>query len=327
MRLIGLLTAILALSACKIVISVPDGGRIDSESGAHNCASGKICEIDVLDVFFEETFVATPREGQQFLGWKKQDKGLCGGKTTACELASAPLKGNDFLETLLESEELFYLDPVFAPEGGPSFNVRYCEVLIGRNTSEGFVAEVWGSQGLNDCPESNVRALDPSEIAKESGAVWASINGPRHWVLDDIKLNSVPPGFRGLENIRQEFGGIEMRLLTSVSIPSGAPPSEGEGYQAVEVARDTLYTFVAGRRVYELVNPDGRRYLMQSFSQAVRRGQHITELADLGSRLQLPEGWRFLSYVLEDEFRLPSGNGVAEVVTDNLANTYQLIPD
>jgi hypothetical protein len=41
----------------------------------------------------------------------------------------------------------------------------------------------------------------------------------------------------------------------------------------------------------------------------------------------LPEGWRFRSYVLAEEFRLPSVDGVAEVVTDDLANTYQLIPE
>jgi hypothetical protein len=58
-----------------------------------------------------------------------------------------------------------------------------------------------------------------------------------------------------------------------------------------------------------------------------RRASCFTELADLGGRLQLPEGWRFRSYVLAEEFRLPSVDGVAEVVTDDLANTYQLIPE
>lgn len=328
MRYIPVLIFALLLGACKIVVTVPESGRVVSDSGAYDCDSGETCEIDVVDLFFEETFTALPAEDQLFLGWKKKNRGFCGGKTAACELISAPLEGNAILEEVLLSGQRFYLEPVFAPVGGPSFNIRYCEVLIGRLVDGEVEAEVWGTQSINDCPESNVRALDAAAIAKDNGALWAIINGPRYWVLDKLEVISLPPGFRALEDIRQDFGGIEMRLITSVRIPpSEADSPSGEGYQVVEVARDTVFTFVAGRRVYELQGPDGRRYLMQSFSQAVNKRQHITELADLGSRLELPEGWRFRSYVVEEEFRLPSVNGVAEAVTDNLANTYQLIPE
>jgi hypothetical protein len=301
---------------------------VSSDSGAYDCGAGKTCEIDIVDLFFAETFTALPAEGQLFLGWKKQPWGLCRGKTTPCELVSAPLEGFAILEQFLQSDQRFYLEPVFAPVGGSSFNVRYCEVLIGRPSGGAVEAEVWGTQSLNDCPESNVRALDVAAIAADNEALWARINGPRYWVLDELQVVSLPPGFRALEDIRQDFGGIEMRLITSVRIPqSEADSANGEGYQVAEVARDTVFTFVAGRRVYELQDPSDRRYLMQSFSQAVDEDLHITELADLGGRLQLPEGWRFRSYILAEEFRLPSVDGVAKVVTDNLANTYQLVPE
>ena len=319
--------AILALTGCKIVMSVPDGGQVNSESGSFNCASGQTCEIDILDGFFEDTFSAAPKSGQQFLGWKKQAKGLCGGQTADCDVSSAPLGGNPLFQSVLESDEQFYLEPVFAPQGGSSFNLRYCEVLIGRQTAAGFEAEVWNSEGINDCPEDKIRALDAEQIARENDAAWASVNGPRYWVIDTNQVVSLPPGFRALEDIRRDFGGIEMRLITSVSLPTGDSPADSAGYQPVEVARDTIFTFLPGRRVYELTDPDGRRYMMQSFTQAVKQRQHITELVDLADTLDLPPGWSFRSYILEEAFRLPSINGMAEVVTDNLQNTYQRVPD
>ncbi len=328
MRKVLFVVCTLALSSCKVVVQVPPGGEVSSNSGAYTCASGETCEIQFTDFFFDETFTAFSSEGQQFLGWKRQLGGLCGGTTTECELSTIPLGGNDAVEQFLKTDAEFYLEPVFGPLGGPSFNLRYCEVLIGRLVDGVVEAEVWSSQGLNDCPESNVRALDPAEIAEDNGALWANINGPRYWVIDNLQLVGVPPGFRALEDIRQEFGGIEMRLITSIKLAtSGTSLTAGGAYRPGEVARDTRFTFLPGRRVYELAAPNGRRYLMQSFSQAVRKRQHITELVDLGGRLELPEEWRFHSYTLEEEFQLLSVDGVAEVVTDNLANTYQFIPE
>ena len=83
----------------------------------------------------------------------------------------------------------------------------------------------------------------------------------------------------------------------------------------------------AGRRVYELTDCSGRFYLMQSFRRAVEKNLHITDLKYLDSRLQLPQGWMFRSYRLQESFDLVSVNGIAEVVTEDLGNTYQYIPE
>ena len=327
MRKSLLLFSTALLAACKINMPVSDDGRVVSLSGARDCGPGETCEFDVSDTFFEETFTAVPGAGQVFLGWRKRDRGLCGGTAAPCELSTSAFAGDAALAGLLASDETFFLQPVFAPTGGPSFNVRYCEVLIGRAVDDGFEAEVWGSQSLNDCPEAKVRALDPVAIARDNDAEWANINGPRYWVIDNLQLTSIPPGFRAPEDIRREFGGIEMRLITSVRLSGVQGLLAAGGYQVAEVARGTLFTFVKGRRVYELEDPAGSRYLMQSFSQAVKQRQDITELADLGSRLQLPPGWRFRSYILDEALQLPSVDGIARVVTDNLENTYQLLPE
>ena len=117
-----------------------------------------------------------------------------------------------------------------------------------------------------------------------------------------------------------------MRLVTSVEIP-GADLDESAGYNIGLVSRDTVWIYRAGRRVYELENPDGARYLMQSFSTEKDPRLDITELRYLGERLRLPDGWQFRSYVLEKQLRLPTVDGVAEMVTDDFSNSYQRIPE
>ena len=322
-----LLLVMLALSACKLVIPVPEGGRVASASGAYDCETGQTCEVDVVDFFFDERFSAEAADGQVFLGWQSRDNGLCGGWTGDCPLVTSAFEGVEQLEQVLTSDEAFYLEPVFAVQGGPIFNVRYCEMLIARLVDGMIEAEVWNSQSLNLCPAEGFRQIDAAAIAAETGALAAIVNGPRYWVIDDSQVVSLPPGFVAAEGIRTTFGGVEMQLITTVRVPLSAAGGLDAQYQVAEVARDTVFTYFAGRRVYELTDPDGTRYLMQSFTRAVDPRQDITELKTLGERLELPDGWSWRTYVLDEEFELTSDNGVALVATDDLGNTYQRIPE
>ena len=110
---LALLTAAL-LAGCKIVIQVPAGGQVVTQSGGYKaCAAGKTCTIDVSDLFFNEVFIARPAAGYTFKHWKKKDRAFCGGKKGSCALQSAPLGTDPGLMALLESNERFFLQPVF----------------------------------------------------------------------------------------------------------------------------------------------------------------------------------------------------------------------
>ncbi|MBT8470440.1 MAG: hypothetical protein KJN97_16970 [Deltaproteobacteria bacterium] len=67
--------------------------------------------------------------------------------------------------------------------------VRYCEVLAVMNDG-GLRADVYGSQGLSDCPLAQWEALDPSAIQDELGAILIFMNGPRFWLSDSVMLFS-----------------------------------------------------------------------------------------------------------------------------------------
>ena len=121
-KLLGFCAIVLALifvvlPGCKIEITVPAGGKVVTESGGYECFSGHACTIDVYDIFFDETFVAVPKRGYSFAGWKKKGKGFCGGKKKPCHLATKSFPGNDALMSILESDNIFYLEPIFARPG------------------------------------------------------------------------------------------------------------------------------------------------------------------------------------------------------------------
>jgi hypothetical protein len=105
------------LAGCKITITPLSGGNAESESGSWICSEAEPCVIDLEDTDFEETFVAVPDEGFQFVEWKRAPLYLCGGLKTACTISTKSFAGNPDLEALLDRNDLeFFLEPVFADE-------------------------------------------------------------------------------------------------------------------------------------------------------------------------------------------------------------------
>jgi hypothetical protein len=210
---------------------------------------------------------------------------------------------------------------VEAPAGGlrDQYDSRYCEVLglsVGETTT---AAEVWGTQGLNDCPQAAFAAIDPATAAAELGVTAAIPNGPRFWVLDSIVANRLA----GSGEIRS-FGGLEMRSIAVVDLGKGLP--DRRPYIPTPVQRDTDFVYDAGREIHELTAPDGSVYIMQSYSIEIDPTLTAEGLRTLGSRLALPDGWTYASRVLDDRLVVQDVNGIAAVLQDELRNSYQLVP-
>ena len=70
------------------------------------------------------------------------------------------------------------------------------------------------------------------------------------------------------------------------------------------IKRHNTWTWEAGRRVYELLAPDGTNYLMQSYSQIRDPELSIGQLRSLGDRLTLPQGWTYRSRRLKRDLTL-----------------------
>ncbi|OBH07904.1 MULTISPECIES: hypothetical protein [unclassified Mycobacterium] len=192
---------------------------------------------------------------------------------------------------------------------------RYGEVLLVTPGEAGPQATVYNSFPLNDCPEELWSALDPQAIAAENGAAAALLNGPRYWLMNAIEKEQQGP------QIRKTFGGIEMIQQATVLLSSMNPAP----YSVNTVSRHTVFVFNAGEEVYELQDPQGHRWVMQTWSQVVDPTLSRADLPKLGDRLKLPNGWSYQPRVLTEELRIDTTSRAAQVTQDDLTNSYSLV--
>lgn len=191
---------------------------------------------------------------------------------------------------------------------------RYGEVLLVEVTGSGPRATVYNSFPLNDCPAELWSALDAQAIATENGAAAALLNGPRYWLMNDIEKEAPA------QQETKTFGGIEMIKQATVELTSMNPAP----YLANEVSRNTVFVFNAGEEIYELVDAQGQRWVMQTFSQVADPNLSRSDLPSLAGRLELPKGWSYQPRVLNETLRVDTTTRPAQVLQDNLTNSYSL---
>ena len=191
---------------------------------------------------------------------------------------------------------------------------RYGEVLLVTPGEAGPQATVYNSFPLNDCPAELWSALDPQAIAAENGAATALLNGPRYWLMNAIEKEQQGP------QVTKTFGGIEMIQQATVLLSSMNPAP----FTVNKVSRNTVFVFNAGEEVYELIDPDGRRWVMQTWSQVADPNLKREDLPGLAGRLDLPAGWSYHPRVLTSELRVDTRTEAAQVLQDSLTNSYSL---
>jgi hypothetical protein len=112
-----------------------------------------------------------------------------------------------------------------------------------------------------------------------------------------------------------------MRRIATVDLgdtPSTVP------YQERFVNRGAVFFFDTGSVVYELINAEGKAYIMQAYCIGVDPTLNQSNLGDLAGRLKLPAGWAFRSRILVEELIVDTTDHPATVVQDELENTYTL---
>ena len=192
---------------------------------------------------------------------------------------------------------------------------RYCEVLLVHLGATGLSADVYNSFPLNSCPQAAWTTLDAATLAKENGALAASLNGPRFWLMDSIdKVRTGPV-------VVKRFGGISMMLDATVEIGTSMAAAR-QPYVPHTVNRQASFTFLAGRHVFELVGPDGTTWVMQTLSRIVDPTLTEADLPALGSRLALPAGWTYRERTLTAPLVVRTAGSPAHVLQDPLSNSY-----
>jgi hypothetical protein len=194
------------------------------------------------------------------------------------------------------------------------FGKRYGEVLLVRSGEQGPEATVYNTFPLNECPAELWDKLDAQAIASENHAITALLNGPRYWLMSSIGKQN------GEAQEHKSFGGLEMIRQATVKLSSMNPAP----YNVNKVDRKAIFVFDAGREIYQLIDPDERCWVMQTYSQTVDRDLALQDLPGLAGRLSLPSGWRYEASTPSTPLRVDTTTTDACVIQDDLANSYSL---
>lgn len=196
-------------------------------------------------------------------------------------------------------------------------DLRYCEVIPSVTKGSTTYTYVYNTLGFNYCPPGKWNKLTEAEVNQEYGSQSAKLNGPRHWVMDAISGSGSSASGKTFT-----FGGIETGLRGTLTTPAGQPTVGSQYYVVNKVQRTTTWVYKAGKPIFELTDPKGDVYVMQSYAQIIDKTLTYKQLPSLGSKLQLPQGWKYSTETPKQELKLVA-NGVAYVVNDNFADSYQ----
>ena len=218
---------------------------------------------------------------------------------------------------------LFLALPALAEDQGSMsglFNTRYCEILTVTRHGIKATATVYNTIGFNDCPAAAWNGIDKKVATKQLGADGIDMNGPRYWLIDGIKGKGVSATGKTID-----VNGIKMGERATLEVSLKQAMGGKKLYSPNEVNRETVFTFRAGKPVFELKDPQGQIYRMQSYSQIVNKTETLADLAGLGAKLKLPKGWSYSTRVLDKDYDLVA-TGLAYVIQDDFLNTYQRLP-
>lgn len=191
LRLLALFTAISLLSGCFLRIAATPGGSVNVVSGNFaDCRSDAECDdIPVVDFFFDETFVATPDEGNEFVRWIYAPGYWFGCRTDPeIRLFTSELEGTP-AAVFLERDNVYILSPLFRSTGPDidyssdfECNAINSEVLGERWVSYVNIFEADGATYVGGFPidggapnGANISALTENEGGTDQGAQQLSV--------------------------------------------------------------------------------------------------------------------------------------------------------
>jgi hypothetical protein len=171
------------------------------------------------------------------------------------------------------------------------------------NPNDSAPADVWGS-------------FSEATVAQDYEVPNGFKNGPRFWVNDWINIRI---------GTLLDFNGLKARWFAYPNYPPGVQDVgvTANAYHTNDIQRDSSMGFSAGKSVYVLVDPDNNVYVMQAASQQVNPNETIQSLGTLGSKLSLPDGWKYqVLPPLTKELTITAVGGTAKVVIDDQGNAY-----
>jgi len=211
------------------------------------------------------------------------------------------------------------------------YNSQYCEVLL-KVPSSASGLPVFNTTGYDTCPyystltgQAVVKAYNDIYIAGNSyglpaGATGFIVDWPRNWVYDTA-AEDVPPGTTQYLILDVPGPGVPDTTFGFVGFNTDI---SGLPYVTSNVVRNATWTYNANNLIYQLLDPSGNLYVMQSYARFIDASLTINDLKNAGymtSLLALPTGWSYSVAQLTQQFNNVS-QGNAILVQDALGNSY-----
>ena len=185
--------------------------------------------------------------------------------------------------------------------------MRYCEILL---VFDDRVMIYNTTNSEAGCPADLWEKLDTAALAAEHGAKAAQLNGPKFWATDAQTL-----GFGETKT----FGGIDAGYAATLPITAVGSGEGADPYVPFTTKKDQTLVYKAGQPVYEVVDPDGRAYVLNAFSGAVKDA----DPANLVDQLSPVDGWTFRVRVPEEDLVIVHSSAASKkMVGDDLRNYY-----
>ncbi len=167
----------------------------------------------------------------------------------------------------------------------------------------------------NTAPQGQVEGLDYEKIAKETGVLKASLNGPKLWLPDWVEVAV------GKE---REFNGMTLGWCAQLELPEKGGLGEDSPYEPMKIARKSKWGWKKGTTTMLLDDPEGNTWILKGFQLGLNPKQTYDEFlaAAQGNFKKLPPGWKVRVTTLEkDVIEIPE-TGVATIMTDELFNVW-----
>jgi len=205
------------------------------------------------------------------------------------------------------------------------YNYRYCEVFLigGRPFPKDLTAAFYNTTDRNNgaatrdsCSDEIWATVDVDKMKEQYNVLGVFKNGPRFWLYDWLEL---PVG------AERAFGDTKARWMGAVKLPKDFGKEGSTFYNTTHVTRHSKQGYNKGTMVFILDDPDGTTWIMQAYSRIVDPKLSLDDVKTLDKKLNLPEGWKFRTKVLDQDLAIGAINGHARVTQDNLENTYNAL--
>jgi len=173
------------LGGCKLAVMVSSNGEVISLSDNNNCFGPAVCEIEITDTTFSETFTALPKEGYVFTGWASGNAFQCAESNSPnCEISTTEWAGNTFVETALLKNYFIYLVPEFEYKENYADIVDHLETPTVYDNAPGypdFFGQTFVSDGKHIVGVAFYAGIDSSPESTEP-----PLEGPADLMLYDV---------------------------------------------------------------------------------------------------------------------------------------------